>query len=60
VARRAAGPAVELAPLLETLKAEGVFVRELDTLGIAYHSPALDGFGAELRAGGPPLLTTLR
>lgn len=43
-----AGPATELAPLLEALKGEGVFVRELDTLGIAYHSPALDAFGAEL------------
>ncbi len=35
-------------------------MRELDTLGIAYHSPALDGFGAELRAGAPRALMTLR
>ena len=33
--RGGAGPAAELAPLLERLKAEEVFVRELDTLGIA-------------------------
>ena len=37
--------------MLEALKAEGVFVREVDTLGIAYHSPALDAFSGELRAG---------
>ena len=43
-----------MAPLLEALKAEGVFVREVDTLGIAYHSPALEAFGAELRAGAHP------
>ena len=46
-----AGPAADMAPLLEALKAEGVFVREVDTLGIAYHSPALEAFSAELRAG---------
>ena len=45
------GPAAALQPLLDALKAEGAFVRELDTLGIAYHSPALDAFGDELRAG---------
>jgi len=44
------GPAAQLTPLLEALKAEGVFVRELDTLGIAYHSPALDAFSGALRA----------
>ena len=49
-----AGPAAELAPLLEVLKAEGVFVREVDTLGIAYHSPALEAFSTELRAGVAP------
>ena len=40
--------------MLEALKAEGVFVREVDTLGIAYHSPALDAFSDELRTGSHP------
>ncbi|KAK9904717.1 hypothetical protein WJX75_001194 [Coccomyxa subellipsoidea] len=44
-----AGPAEELAPLCAKLKDEGVFVRELDTLGIAYHSPALNPFCDKLR-----------
>ena len=29
-------------------------MREVDTLGIAYHSPALEPFSAELRAGEAP------
>ena len=46
-----AGPAAELEPLLEKLKKEEVFVRELDTLGIAYHSPGLRAYVDELTAG---------
>ncbi len=45
----AAGPAAQLSPLCAQLKEEGVFVRELDTLGIAYHSPALNPFADKLR-----------
>ena len=37
----AAGPAAELRPVLEELAAGGVWVRELDTNGNAFHSPAL-------------------
>ena len=37
------------------LKEEGVFVRELNTLGIAYHSPALDPFCGRLRTRAPAL-----
>ena len=37
--------------ILATLKAEKVFVREVDTLGVAYHSPALLPFAEDLRAG---------
>ena len=44
-----AGPQEELSPLCAKLKDEGVFVRELDTLGIAYHSPALNPFCDKLR-----------
>ena len=36
------GPAQELRPLLDVLKEEGVFVRELSTCDVAYHSPLLD------------------
>lgn len=46
-----AGPADALSPLLAALKAEKVFVREVDTLGVAYHSPALLPFAEDLRAG---------
>lgn len=46
-----AGPAAELEPLLAKLKAEEVFVRELDTLGIAYHSPGLRAYVDELTDG---------
>ena len=46
-----AGPAAELEPLLAKLRAEEVFVRELDTLGIAYHSPSLRAYGEDLAAG---------
>ena len=49
----AAGPEAELAPLVAKLKEEGVFVRELNTLGIAYHSPALDPFCGRLRTRAP-------
>ena len=44
-----AGPEAQLAPLLAKLKDEGVFVRELSTLGIAYHSPALEPFTGKLQ-----------
>lgn len=43
------GPQEDLSPLCAKLKDEGVFVRELDTLGIAYHSPALNPFCDKLR-----------
>ena len=46
-----AGPEEDLKPLLEVLKAEGVFVRELDTRGLAFHSPILQGHLPELQAG---------
>ena len=46
-----AGPSDALSPLLAALKTEGIFVREVDTLGIAYHSPALLPFAEDLRAG---------
>ena len=49
----AAGPQAELAPLVAKLREEGVFVRELSTLGIAYHSPALDPFCGRLRTRAP-------
>ncbi len=37
--------------MLEVLKAEGVFVRELDTRGLAFHSPVLQAHLPELQAG---------
>lgn len=46
----APGPAEELRPLLEQLKAEGVFVRELETRGAPFHSPALAPTLPALRA----------
>ena len=49
-----AGPADALSPLLAALKAEKVFVREVDTLGVAYHSPALLPFAEDLRSGRQP------
>ena len=48
-----AGPEGDLKPLLEQLKAEGVFVRELDTRGLAFHSPVLQSHLPELQAGKP-------
>ena len=45
-----AGPQEELSALCAKLKEEGVFVRELDTLGIAYHSPALMPFCGSLHS----------
>lgn len=45
------GPKEELQPLLEALKEEGVFVRELSTCDVAYHSPLLDPLLPELSAG---------
>ena len=55
-----AGPADQLSPLVAKLAADGVFTREVDTLGIAYHSPALQPLTTELRKGGPPLPSTLQ
>ena len=46
-----AGPEEDIKPLLEELKAEGVFVRELDTRGLAFHSPVLQPHLAELKEG---------
>ncbi|CAK0731645.1 hypothetical protein CVIRNUC_000023 [Coccomyxa viridis] len=43
------GPADQLSPLVAKLAADGVFTREVDTLGIAYHSPALQPLTTELR-----------
>jgi hypothetical protein len=45
------GPAKELRKITEALKAEGVFVKEVETLGLAFHSPALDPLLPELRQG---------
>ena len=49
-----AGPEEDIKPLLEQLKAEGVFVRELDTRGLAFHSPVLRPHLPQLQAGDPP------
>lgn len=46
-----AGPEEDIKPLLEQLKAEGVFVRELDTRGLAFHSPVLQPHLGELKEG---------
>ena len=45
------GPKEDLQPLLEALKAEGVFVRELSTCDVSYHAPALDPVLPGLRSG---------
>ena len=45
------GPKEELQQLLDALKAEEVFVRELSTCGVAYHSPLLDPVLPQLSAG---------
>ncbi len=37
-----------------------MFTREVDTLGIAYHSPALQPLTMELRKGRPPRPSTLK
>ena len=37
--------------MLEQLKAENVFVRELDTRGLAFHSPVLQPHLGELKEG---------
>ena len=49
--KNASGPEEDIKPLLEALKAEGVFVRELDTRGLAFHSPVLQPHLPELQAG---------
>ena len=46
-----AGPAGDVLGIVETLKEEGVFAREVDTLGLAFHSPALDPLLPELTQG---------
>lgn len=46
-----AGPEEDIKPLLEQLKAENVFVRELDTRGLAFHSPVLQPHLGELKEG---------
>ena len=56
VCRAAAGPAAELRPLLDELLGNGVFVRELDTNGNAFHSPMLAPTLPQLRACEPPCL----
>ena len=48
-----AGPEEDIKPLLEQLKAENVFVRELDTRGLAFHSPVLQPHLGELKKGEP-------
>ena len=48
-----AGPAGDVLSIIETLKDEGVFAREVDTLGLAFHSPALDPLLPELTQGRP-------
>lgn len=45
-----AGPAAELKPLLKELADEGIFMRELDTKGQAFHSPMLAPSVADLRS----------
>lgn len=46
-----AGPAEELRSIAASLQEDGVFARELDTLGLAFHSPALDPLLPELSKG---------
>lgn len=47
----AAGPEEELRKITQQLQADGVFVREVETLGLAFHSPALDPLLPELKKG---------
>ena len=54
-----AGPEEDIKPLLEQLKAENVFVRELDTRGLAFHSPVLHPHLGELKEGRHTSLTSL-
>ena len=49
-----AGPAKELRALLQLLQADDVFVKELDTKGMAFHSPALLPTLLPLRTGRHP------
>ena len=48
-----AGPAADVLSIIETLKEEGIFAREVETLGLAFHSPALDPLLPELTQGRP-------
>ena len=55
-----AGPADELRTIAASLQKQGVFARELDTLGLAYHSPALDPLLPELQQGKAFILLKLQ
>lgn len=46
-----AGLASELGPFLEILRGQNVFVREVETWGVAYHSPALGEAVPDLTEG---------
>ena len=50
-----AGPAEQLQPFVAKLASEGVFTRDVDTLGIAYHSPVLEPLTEELGKGANPM-----
>ncbi|EIE19938.1 hypothetical protein COCSUDRAFT_44339 [Coccomyxa subellipsoidea C-169] len=52
------GPKKELQPVLDALKAEGVFVRALSTCEVAYHSPLLDPVLPQLSAALEALIPT--
>lgn len=45
------GPAAEMEKLIVALEKEDIFVRRVDTLGVAFHSAALDPLLHELREG---------
>lgn len=45
------GLAQDLVGVMDKLRAKDVFVRQVDTRGIAYHSPYLEDGLEELRAG---------
>lgn len=46
-----AGPEAEVRSVMKSLSEDSVFVREVDSRGLAYHSPALDSQMGELRKG---------
>lgn len=51
-----AGPADEIGCIIKDLQQEGVFVREVETLGLAYHSPALEPLLPFLKKGRPSVI----